>query len=100
MTGRMRFSAAMAALLALQPVAIAQLRAADPSSAANKSGGDAAKPKVKKICHRETPTGSIKPVRICRTQDELDSEAQRAQARLDDMNRMSQQTSTAASRGF
>jgi hypothetical protein len=87
----MRFSlvAMMAALVASQPVS-----AADPSpstaaasSPAATSDKKADKPKEKKICHREVPTGSITPVRVCRTQAEIDTETTQGQAQLDDMRR-------------
>lgn len=100
MINRLHFSTGLAALLALQPLAFAQLSAAEPGQAASDAGSsgqksttaktDKDKPKEKKICHREVPTGSITPVRICRTQAEIDAAAQRGQDEIDNANRMSQ----------
>jgi len=90
---------AMAALAAFQPLAAAE--SGDAASAAVSSpapnGKDAATAKAeknkpeRKICHREMPTGSITPVRVCRTQAEIDAATAQGQAQLDDMNRSRQQ---------
>ncbi len=94
---------AVAALATFQPLAAAESGGAAPAtvSAPAPSGKEAAAGKAeknkpeRKICHREMPTGSITPVRVCRTQAEIDANAQRGQAQLDDMNRSSQKQSGA-----
>ena len=79
--------AAMAVLVALQPSAAS---ATDFSAPSDQKGTQAKPDKVKEkmICHRETPTGSVRPVRICKTQAEADADAARAQQQLDNMNEM------------
>jgi hypothetical protein len=86
MTNRFAFAAAAAALL-IAPLAFAGLSAADNASAASSQKAQGDKVKEKKICHSETPTGSIRPVRICRTQAEIDAANQQAQDQLDSMTR-------------
>ncbi|HSQ94987.1 MAG TPA: hypothetical protein VLM18_02645 [Croceibacterium sp.] len=96
---RFGLAPAMAALASFQPLAAAESGGAAPAtvSASAPSGKDAAAGKAdknkpeRKICHREMPTGSITPVRVCRTQAEIDENAERGQAQLDDLNRMRQQ---------
>jgi hypothetical protein len=100
-TNRLRLSAVAAILFAVQPFTVTGLSAADTAVApADKQTADpkAEKPKPKMICHREIPTGAIAPVKVCRTQEQIDAEAQRSQSQLDDMNRMRQQ-STGSVRG-
>lgn len=83
-----RFSmAAVAAALWIAPFGFAGLWAADNATSNSDQKAQADKVKEKKICHSETPTGSIRPVRICRTQAEIDAAAQQAQEQLDAMTR-------------
>ncbi|MGZ3171919.1 MAG: hypothetical protein ACXWJC_02395 [Croceibacterium sp.] len=89
---------AMAALATFQPLAAAESSGSAPATASTPtpSGKDATSGKAeknkpeRKICHREVPTGSITPVRVCRTQAEIDTDAERGQAQLEDMSRMRQ----------
>lgn len=85
MTTRFRPAAAIAAVLALQPVALASLTAAEPGQAAGtKPSAEPDKPK--KICRAETPTGSIRPVRTCHTREEWEAEAAKGQANKEQLN--------------
>jgi hypothetical protein len=99
MINRLRLPVAMAALVALQPLAVAGLSAAEPNQAAPAADPSAApsdkKPNVaqseadksqQKICRSETPTGSIRPVRTCHTRAEWEAAAQQGQANKDQMN--------------
>jgi hypothetical protein len=91
MTNRSLLAATTAAMLLVQPFTVAAVAAADTTAPAEQRSTSAQgeKAKEKKICHRETPTGSIRPVRICRTQAEIDAENQRAQEQYDAMSRSS-----------
>ena len=98
MNNRIHLMAAAAALLVLQPFAVNAVLAADSSPAvADKTAKDSKsdKAKEKKICSFETPTGSIRRVRICRTQAQVDADAQRSQSQIDDLQRLSQQPTQA-----
>lgn len=61
-------------------------------AAADESAGTSQQPKAgqpdpnKKICRFETPTGSIRPVRTCKTRAEFEEEANRAQANKAEMD--------------
>jgi hypothetical protein len=88
MTKRFYLTAAASALL-IAPLSFAAVSATDNSSAASSKDGN--KVKEKKICHSETPTGSIRPVRVCRTQAEIDAANQQAQDQIDRANRLSSQ---------
>ena len=92
MINRLRLPVAMAALVALQPLAVAGLSAAEPNQAAPAADPSAApsdkKPNVaqseadksqQKICRSETPTGSIFSKRVCTTA--ADNEQAQASAR-------------------
>ena len=74
-------SAAIAALLAFQPLAIAHVEAGDPGRAPA-----AAPDKTKQICRVETPTGSIRPVRTCHTREEWEAQAAQGQANKEQLN--------------
>jgi hypothetical protein len=86
-------SAAIAALLAFQPLAIAHVEAGDPGRAPA-----AAPDKTKQICRVETPTGSIRPVRTCHTRAEWEAAAQQRSADRDqlDTNQTRQRSLTSA----
>jgi hypothetical protein len=90
MTNRLRVTAAIAALVICHPLA-----AAEPAKPASAASDKAAKAPEKKICHREVPTGSITPVKVCRTQGQIDANTQQAQDQIDRMNRLSQQPTQA-----
>ena len=83
MITRFHRSAALAAVLALQPVA---LSAAEPHEATSGAEPSAKPEKVKKICRSETPTGSIRPVRTCHTREEWEAMAAQGQANKDQLN--------------
>jgi len=82
MTNRLRLSIAVSAVLALQPIVLAQASAGEPKA---KEAGDKADPE-RKFCRMETPTGSIRPIRVCKTRAELDAEASQGQASKNEMN--------------
>jgi hypothetical protein len=89
----MRLSLAISALLAVQPLAFTEVSAAPPSDKPQgKAEGDKDKAE-QKICRLETPTGSIRPIRTCKTRAEFEAEANRAQANKNqlDTDRMRQQ---------
>ena len=99
MINRVRLPVAIAALMALQPLAAAGLSAAapdqgapaaDPSAAPSDKKPDVAQSEAdrsqQKICRSETPTGSIRPVRTCHTRAEWEAEAQQGQANKDQLN--------------
>ena len=71
------------ALLALPPLGATS--AATPEAKNDKA--------EQKICRVETPTGSIRPVRICHTRAEWEAAGQQGQANKDQLNedRMRQQ---------
>jgi len=82
MTNRLRLLAAISAALALQPIALAGASAGEPKA---KEAGNKADPD-QKICRMETPTGSIRPIRTCRTRAEFEAEANRGQANKNEMD--------------
>ena len=86
MTTRFPLAAAIAAILALQPVALATLSAAEPGQAAAGTKPSAEPDKAKKICRAETPTGSIRPVRTCHTREEWEAQAAQGQANKEQLN--------------
>jgi hypothetical protein len=77
----MRLSVAVSALLALQPVIVAHATAGEAKTKDDRGKPDA----ERKFCRMETPTGSIRPVRVCKTKAEIDAEANQGQANKNQM---------------
>lgn len=101
MTIRSFLSVAMPALLAVQPLAVAGASAAGADPAAPEVGAKHGEDNAeKKICRMETPTGSIRPVRTCRTKAEIEAAANQAQANKSQMESdRSRQQTISGSRG-
>jgi hypothetical protein len=80
--------------LAFSTPSLAKDPAPQPQSApaSGQPTDDQAKPKKpdeeKKICKFETPTGSIRPIRICKTKAQIEADREQAQSTLEEMQRM------------
>ena len=75
--------AAAALFVSLPAVAYA---AADSAPSSAQPSGEAQPAKPKKICRSETPTGSVRPRRVCRTVEQVAADETNAQRTREALN--------------